>query len=158
MSLCFNFLELGRRFLCVPCVWMFPVFARWELYNSVPGGWSNFLRIYLERQFLSANALGTVGVPLMLFGELFVVKAKLVHLLSDGDGLRSALNWRGASSLRPFWQYWNYTKKGSNIQEHAADILVDITCTDPLRFKKQTDAHLDAAIAVIEAAANRFAL
>ena len=155
MSLCFSFVELGRRFLVLPCVWMFPVFVRSWLYNAVEGGWSNFLRIYLRRQFLSANALSTAGIPLMLFGEPFLLKAKLTHLESDGDGLRSALNWKGANALRCCWYHWNCTKKDSTVVEQSADHLVDITCTDHRRFKKQTDAHLDEDIAVIEAAAKR---
>ena len=156
MSLCFSFVELGRRFLVIPCVWIFPVFVRASLYNAVEGGWSNFLRIYLQRQFLGANALSTSGVPLMLFGQPFLLTAKLVHLLSDGDGLRSALNWKGAQSLRCCWYHWNCIKRGSTVVEHSAE-LVDITCTDHTRFKLQTDAQLDDAIALVEAAAKRYA-
>ena len=156
MTLCFSFLELGRRCLQIPCVWLLPVFCRAELYNSVDGGWSYFLAIYLERQFFGANALQTAGIPLKLRGEWFLLKAKLVVLLSDGDGLRGALNWKGASSLRPCWCHWNVTKRGSNLVDHSTQ-LVDITCTDHARFQKQTDAMVEESVLVVEAAAARFA-
>lgn len=156
MSLCFSFMELGRRCLVIPCVWMFPVFTRSLLYNMVEGGWSNFLRIFLRRLFLCANSLQTTGVPLMLHGEPFLLKASLKHLISDGDGLRSGLNWKGANSLRPCFKHWNCTKKDSTVLAHSAE-LVDITCTDHRRFKVQTERMLDDNIAVVKAASQRLA-
>jgi len=154
MSMCFTFLELGRRFLSIPCVWMFPVVVRSSLYNSIDGGWSNFLRIFLKRMFLSANGFETAGVVLMLNNQPFLLKAKLRHLLSDGDGLRVSLNWRGASSLRPCWRHWNVLLKGSAIEEHS-DQLVDVTCSDPRLFKRQDDASRSQDLALVEAAALR---
>lgn len=156
MSLCFSFLELGRRFLVIPCAWLFPVCVRAVLYNALEGGWSHMLRIYIEIQFLRANALATSGIPLMLHGQAFLLTAKLTHLLSDGEGLRAAISWRGANSLRPCLRHWNCTKKNSTIIEHSAD-LVDITCSDPGLFKKQTDADMDENIALIDAAYRRYA-
>jgi len=156
MTLCFSFLELGRRCLQIPCVWLLPVFCRASLYNKVEGGWSYFLCIYLERQFLSANGLQTAGIPLKLKGQWFLLKAKLVHLLSDGDGLRISLNWKGAGSLRPCWCHWNVTKRASNIVDHSTE-LVDIASTEHGRFQKQTDAMVEESVLVVEAAAARYA-
>ena len=157
MTLCFSFLELGRRALVLPACWMMPVIVRSALYMEVEGGWSNFLRIFMHRMFLGPLGLGTAGVPLMLFGAPFLLRATLSNLLSDGDGLRAALNWRGANSLRPCLRHWNVTKRGSAILEHSAD-LVDVTCADHRLFKKQSDADTSADLALVEAAARRRAL
>lgn len=90
----------------------------------------------------------------MLYGEPFLLTATLENLLSDGDGLRSALNWRGANSLRPCLRHWNVTKKGSTLLEHSAD-LVDITCANVRRFKTQSDEVTNANLALVEAAVRR---
>jgi len=156
MSLCFSFVELGRRFLRIPCTWMFPVVCRCGLYHSVEGGWSNFFRIFLRRMFLSPNALNTSGVPLLLRGEEYLLTAKLEHVLSDGQGLQIALNWKGASSLRACWDHWNVIKKGSAVVGQSPE-LVDITCSCMEAFQEQTDEDTTENIEVIEAAANRFA-
>ena len=155
MSLCFSFVELGRRFLRVPCTWMFPVVCRCHLYDSVEGGWSNFFRIYLKRMFLSPNALNTAGVPLVLNGQGYLLKATLRFMLSDGQGLQIALNWKGASSLRACWFHWNVMKKGSAVVDHSPE-LVDVTCSDVDAFKEQTDDDADESLAVVEAATLRF--
>ena len=155
MTLCFSFLELGRRALVQRCVWMVPVVVRTRLYLSCKGGWSYFLKVFLEHMFLGPSGLQTAGVPLTLNGNLFLLKASLVHLVSDGDGLRSALNWRGASSLRPCWCHWNVTKKGSGLAEHNS-ALVETSCTDPDKFLVQTHNMLLENVALVKAANERF--
>jgi hypothetical protein len=156
MTLCFSFIELGRRALVMPVCWMFPVVVRAVLYNSVDGAFSNFLRIFLRRMFFGANGLATAGVALELFGEPFLLKASLSNLLSDGDGLRSALCWRGANSLRPCLKHWNVTKKGTTVLDHDGSAeLVDVTCSDFRAFKRQSDEDAQANIAVVVAAARR---
>ena len=156
MTLCFSFLELGRRALVTPCVWMIPVVVRTNLYSASKGGWSRFLKIFLERMFLGPNGLQTTGVPLILGGDSFLLKASLAHLLSDGDGLRSALSWRGASSLRPCWCHWNVTKKDSGLMEHNP-ALVETSCTDFLKFQLQTDHMVSENVALVKAAHERLA-
>ena len=156
MTLCFSFLELGRRALVMPVCWMFPVVVRAVLYNSVDGGFSNFLKIFLRRMFFGANGLLTAGVPLELFGAPFLLKASLSNLLSDGDGLRAALCWKGANSLRPCMRHWNVTKKGTAILDHDGSAeLVDVTCSDFNAFKRQSDEDCKANIALVVAAARR---
>ena len=155
MSLCFNFLEIGRVYLSVPCTWMFPVCVRTSLYKTLEGGWSHMCRLYLEKHFLSANAFNTSGVPLILKGEVFLCRAQLSNLASDGDGLRAALSWKGASSLRPCWRHSNVTKRGSDLCNYDAGI-VDICCTDPDKFKTITEAEMDDSLALVEAAHKRW--
>jgi hypothetical protein len=156
MTLCFSFLELGRRALVTPCVWMIPVVVRTNLYSASKGGWSRFLKIFLERMFLGPNGLQATGVPLILGGDSFLLKASLAHLLSDGDGLRSALSWRGASSLRPCWCHWNVTKKDSGLKEHNP-ALVETSCADFLKFQLQTDHMVSENVALVKAAYERLA-
>ena len=73
---------------------------------------------------------------------------------THGDGLRSALCWRGANSLRPCYRHWNVTKKDSNLSHRNAD-LVEVTYTDPRRFKKLSNKGMDDNLALVQAAAMR---
>ncbi len=156
MTLCFSFVELGRRALVLPTCWMMPVVVRAVLYNCVDGGWSNFLRLFLHRMFLSTSGFSTSGVPLLLHNEPFLLMASLSNVLSDGDGLRAAFNWKGANSLRPCLKHWNVTKKGTAVVDHDDSAqLVDVTCADFRKFRRQTDADTSANIALVGAAARR---
>ena len=84
-----------------------------------------------------------------------MLKATLRHLLSDGQGLQTALNWKGASALRACWCHWNVIKKASAVVDYAPE-LVDITCSDASLFKKQSDRRTSDSIALVEAASRRF--
>ena len=58
------------------------------------------LRAYLNAHLLSETGISTAGLPLMLNGQPFMLFAKLSHMLADGDGLRLAFEWKGASGLK----------------------------------------------------------
>ena len=75
------------------------------------GGWSTMLRLFLERLLVGPCGFATVGVPLLIDGEHRLVFARLTNLLSDGDGHRQALGWKGASGLKPCFKHFNVFKK-----------------------------------------------
>jgi len=83
----------------------------------VVGGWSRMLREFLELQLMSpTNGLKTSGVPVALGGgEVGLIYAELRQLLSDGDGLRLALQWMGQGCTKPCFKHWNVMRKGSDL-------------------------------------------
>lgn len=111
MVLSFSFLELGQFALNNGAVWQTPVCLRTTLIHQVEGGWPRFLRDYLRRQLFGPSGLATAGVPLELDGRVVLLHARLTNILSDGDGLRQALDWRGHSSLKPCFKHFNVFKK-----------------------------------------------
>jgi hypothetical protein len=45
------------------------------------------------------------------YHDQWLLFARLTNLLSDGDGLRMAFDWKGASSLKPCFKHYNVFKK-----------------------------------------------
>ena len=77
------------------------------------GGWSHMLRVFLERLLVGPAGLSTVGMQITIGGRQRLLFARLTNLLSDGDGHRMAMDWKGASGLKPCWKHFNVWKKGS---------------------------------------------
>ncbi len=69
------------------------------------------LRIFLERLLVGPVGLQTVGLPLPIAGGYRMLFGGLSNLLSDGDGHRMGLDWKGASSLKPCFKHVNVFKK-----------------------------------------------
>jgi hypothetical protein len=115
MNLSFSFLELGNHSLSNELAWFTPVCVRSKQIHLCKGGWSNLLREYLRLQLLGTSGLATAGVPLVLDGEVVLVFAKLTNILSDGDGLRVAFDWKGHASLKPCFKHINVFKKDSDL-------------------------------------------
>ena len=69
------------------------------------------LRDLLKLALLSPTGMQIVGIPLQLKGDFVSIHCKVGLLLSDGDGLRLALQWMGSSSLHPCFRHWNVLKK-----------------------------------------------
>ena len=117
--------------------------------TQVSGGWSCMLRRYLELQLLSDEAgLMSTGVPLDLCGKAVLLYANLRVLLSDGDGLRSGLQWVGANGIKPCFRHYNVMKKHSGRAVHD-DTYVEIGCCEPGRFRVWPEGELRAAIDAI---------
>ncbi len=111
MVLSFSFLELGQAALSQGLAWQTPVCLRASLIHSVVGGWSHFLKVYLQRQLAGPCGLSTSGVALELSGQPVMLFARFTNLLSDGDGLKQALDWRGHGSFKPCFKHFNVFKK-----------------------------------------------
>jgi len=149
MVLSFTFLQLGTANLRRARMWFTPLVLRTTCIGEITGGWSSILRRYLELQLLSPNGLATAGVPVVINRQPCLIFAKLTNLLSDGDGLRSGYEWRGARSLKPCLTHYNVCKKNSDLAERVAEGHVEITCSSPELFKKQTSADIDVMVATM---------
>ena len=134
MNLCFNFAELGTAALNHDRVWMVPLTLRTKILAEIPGGWSHVLRRYLHLQLFGPEGLATSGVPLMLHGSPYLLKAEWKAMISDGDGLRAAFQWRGAGALLPCFRHCNVLKAGSGLAERGNG-FVEIDCADVDKFK-----------------------
>ena len=69
------------------------------------------IRIIMEHLFLGPVGLTSVGLPLHVHGENRMLYGRLANLLSDGDGHRMGLDWKGASALKPCIKHFNVFKK-----------------------------------------------
>ena len=134
MVLSFNFIELGSELLSRADTWVTPLVIRHTMLEAISGGFSRVLRDFLKLQLLGPNGLLTGGVPLMVNGAPLTIFAKVQFLLGDGDGLRLALDWRGAASLKPCFRHGNVWKAGSGMA-HRIEGHVEHTCADPSLFK-----------------------
>ena len=104
------------------------------------------LRDYLRLQLLSTESgLQTVGVSIVVDSTPVKIYARLAQLLSDGDGIRLALQWGGQGCLKPCWRHQNVLRKGSDRAEFNPD-YVEISCSDPSKFMKWNSDELYAAI------------
>ena len=84
--------------------------------------------------FFSTTGIATAGLPLMLEGQPFVLFARLSHTLADGEGLRAALEWKGAAGLKCCVRHWNVLMLNSDLA-HRDRTFVEIDCSEPARFK-----------------------
>ena len=137
MVLSFSFLELGQEKLWHEECWFSPVVVRSKIISRAQGGWSGMLRAYLNAHLLSATGIATAGLPLMLNGQPFMLFAKLSHMLADGDGLRLAFEWKGASGLKCCMRHWNVLKLDSDLAGRD-QTFVEIDCSDPSKFRAST--------------------
>ena len=97
---------------------------------------------------LETLAVRRVGVPLMLNGQSFMLYADVHACITDLDGIRMCLDWRGAGSIRSCFKCSNVWGKGNR----CIDGHVDITCTEHDRFTPYSEELLRDCIDVISAA------
>ena len=137
MVLSFSFSELGCENLSSDAVWFTPVVVRHNVIDKVRGGWAHMLLTFLELLLRGTHGLQTVGVAIPTGdGQIVMLFGKLTDLFSDGDGLRAALDWKGASGLKPCFRHWNVVSKNSDmVGRDVANEYVDICCADPRRFR-----------------------
>jgi hypothetical protein len=152
MNLSFSFVELGSALSC-DLAWFTPVSVRKTVMQQVDGGWSCMLKEYLKLHLLSPGGLeSAAGVALDLGGgKVAVLHAKVHQILSDGDGLRIAMDWMGHASTKPCWKHYNVFRKGSRLVDATDpdEEGVDITCADPLLFKAWPESEFRVAIDVV---------
>ena len=137
-------------------VWFTPVVVLASQMRQVVGGWSRMLKDFLVLQLTAPDAgLQTSGVPLDLGGgNHCLLFAELRVLLSDGDGLRLALEWMGSSSTKPCFKHLNVFRKGSDLVSSKPH-YVTISCHDPAKFEPWREEEFREAIdLIIEARAS----
>jgi hypothetical protein len=96
---------------------------------------------FLEVALLEAQGFQTAGVPIEIFGEIYNLKARLEVVFTDGDGHRSGLQWRGASSLRCCFRHSNVLMLGSDLA-HRRPGFFEIDHSNPADFKAVKRAEL----------------
>ena len=152
MVLSITFAELGRQSLGKDAVWVTPVVVRHSMIEKVKGGWSRMLTAFLKLMMLGTNGLQTCGFPISVSNVEVVVWGCMGYMFSDGDGLRLALDWKGASGLRPCWRHCNIVSKTSDLQ---GEEYVDITCADFRRFKVWKTGEIEATVDMLAEARSR---
>ena len=157
MTLSFSFMELRGR-LHHDHAWVTPLAIRSSVIAEVLGGWSAILRGYLRLLLLGPEGLQTSGYPLPIGNTQRLFFAKVDTLLSDGDGLRQALEWNGASAVKPCFRHWNVFDRHSERAAHGpGELYVETTCSDPCKFRSWTGPDLQQAAQVLIEARKRFA-
>ena len=141
-----SFQELGPALHCDNGWWTIAV-VRTKVIGKVVGGWSRMLRDLLKMILLSPTGIQIAGLPLEIKGEIVNLYAKVGCMLSDGDGLRIALQWMGTSSLHPCFRHWNVLKKNSDRAQHSScGTYVEIDCHDASKFKCWNNIELATTI------------
>ena len=130
----FNFTNLGPHALSQGATWFVAAAVRTNFCKKVDGGWSAMLATFLRHLFLGPQGLSTAGLPLMLRGTPTLIYARLAILMSDGDGLRMAYCWRGASSIQCCLRHFNVLKKDFDLAGRTRGYC-EITCDDPDAFQ-----------------------
>ena len=141
----FSFMELASF---GDHAWFTMAVARANLIQTVAGGWSRMLRDLLRLTLGQPSGMQVAGIPLMVKGKHEVIYAKVTCLLSDGDGLRQALQWRGASSNKPCFRHWNVVRPGS-LLDGTSDVYVNTQCSNPNRFKALAEGELHEFVDVV---------
>lgn len=149
MCLYFTFIEVDAA--SQGCAWFCPLVVRATQADSVCGGWSHILACFLHRMFLGTYGLQTVGTTFRYRERDYLIFAYLSNLISDGDGIRKGIGWKGHASLRPSLVHSNILKKDSDLANRA-DGYVEITCTESRLLRKATaDEFNDSCDLVAEA-------
>ena len=117
-----SFLELGHGNLQHDLCWLTCAVVRTTIIKAIVGGWSAMLKQFLLVVLNGREGLSTAGVALTILDRPLALFARLHCLLSDGDGLRQCLDWKGSSGTRPCFRHVNCVSKrcgheGSSMQE-----------------------------------------
>ena len=92
------------------------------------------------------NGMQVAGIPVILGGEHTMIFANLACLLSDGDGLRQALQWGGASCNKPCFRHWNVVRPGCPLSH--VEGYVSTHCADHSCFKLLSEEDLASVVDV----------
>jgi hypothetical protein len=137
--------------------WFILASIRETLMDQTKGNWSRILASILRHMLLGTHGLSRTGVAFTYRNEHYVFFAKLSNLLSDGDGHRKAIAWRGPSSFRPAILHSNILKKGSDLAQRRPG-FVEISCCDPTKIHKTTSSEFYERCDLVEAAHRRHAM
>ena len=156
MVLNFSFLELHSR-LHHDAAWITPLAIRASVIQKVSGGWSAVLRAFLRLLLVGPQGLHSGGHPVAVGGDMRLLYASVHTLLSDGDGLRQALQWLGANATKPCWRHWNVLSPGSDMADRCTSgrRYVEGTCTDASTFCRWSGADMRQAAGVLIEARRR---
>ena len=137
--------------------WRTMAVARTTKIKEVKDGWSRMLRDLLRLTLGGPSGMQTAGIPLKLKGEFVSIHARVVCLLSDGDGLRQAMQWNGAASLKPCFRHWNLVKKNHSLSENTDDKYVAVDCWCSSKFQVWSESEWRTTIDVCVEAQRQWA-
>ena len=140
MVLSFTFAELAGDCDLNEKLWFTPIVVRANIIKNCEGGWSHMLRQVLRMMLIGPEGMTTSGIALIVKGRPLLLYAKLHVLLSDGDGLRMALDWRGANAVRPCFKHSNIVSRRSDLAEGG---FVDITCSNASLMRRAAPTYLE---------------
>ena len=131
---------------------MVPVALRSMIISKAIGNWSAVLAIFLRVLLFGDLGFQRVGATFTHNGNSYTVFARLRALLSDGEGLKYALDIMGHGGLRPCIRCKNVLKKGSDLAWRSDEGFVEIGCSDSSKFVLSELANLDQEVAAVMAA------
>ena len=140
MCISFAFLEMVEVSSADAC-WFTPVTVRTAIIQKIEGGFSRLLRDVLRDALLGEYGL-VRGVDLKWGSPVHRcrLRARFGTLVGDGDGLRQALDWNGATGIKCCFRHTNVVSRRSRLGQRGD--LVDVTCSDPARFKLAAPGEL----------------
>jgi len=140
LTIAFSFAELGMSVLDKVSSWLVPAVLRSKVLSTCDGGASNCLRLVL-RQLLCDRPHGFEhGYPVTIHNTHHIIYARLFVLLSDSDGLRMALDWRGFNSIRPCLKCNNVFNLDTDLDVRVGGVEID--CCDSTVFIGRTEEEL----------------
>ena len=93
----------------------------------------------------------TAGVTFSFEGRYYTLFAKLECLLSDGEGLKFALDVTGFNGIRPCIRCQNVLRKGSGLASRRPG-FVEVGCVDRAKFVASTPQDLEREVNAVVAA------
>lgn len=153
MVLSYSFLELGEA-LREEAAWMTPVVLRSDVIARTTGGWSHCYAQVMRLMLLDAEGFATSGVPLSVGGQDVLMFAKVRNNLSDGDGLRAVLDWRGANAIKPCFKHGLVVSKRCGFGGQGE--FVDITCTNHAVMRAEGVGYMEELQDILLAAEREF--
>ena len=107
----------------------------------------------LRSLLYSDNGVAKAGVPLVLHGAPYLLRARVRIILTDGGAWPQALQWGGAGCIKPCFKHGNVLRRGCVLSPVLGDDFVEITCFDTRRSVRTHQAQLfDDVDSVAEAA------
>jgi hypothetical protein len=148
----FNFLELGHDALENMETWIIPLVIPCSIIKKILGGWSAILRRFLHRFLVGPGSFPEGGLLVRYTDsagrpQCVRITASMHTILPDGEGLQVALQWNGASSLKPTFDFSNVFSRRSRM---AGGGFIDITCSDLTAMRRwsvdQWYANIDSVL------------
>ena len=104
-----NFLQLTQIDEC----WLAPLVVPKLILNRVDGGFSTVFTEFLKTVIRGVENLQEAGIAIQIGGVFHVIYGALRVVVADGDGLRDASNWKGASGLKLCWRHTKVLQRRS---------------------------------------------
>ena len=152
MALYFTFSEV---FSHKNASWFAPFIVRVRLAHKVQGGIPAIMAWFLKRMLWGPHGLSSAGAVFTTAGRHYTFFAELANLISDADGHRLVLGWRGAGSFKPCPRHWNVWRKGSDLAGRIEG-AVEITCADASKMHVATKEEFEDACDIVAEGCRRW--